>query len=211
MSSTITHVIFDWSGTLSDDLAPVNAAINIVMKKRGKPEMTLGEFKDRSESRLADLLKNLGIKISDEQCKREFEATYLHVSKNGTPPVMYEDAIPFLNYVKARHLSVLSAHPQFLVEDEAAMYGITDRFQLIVGGITNKAEGLLSLVKRLKISPTQAVYVCDTIGDVHSAMDAGISSLAVCRGYHKKGRFIIRPTFGLYNNLEEAISKRALD
>ena len=41
----IRNVIFDWSGTLVDDLPAVWRATNFVLRRAGQPEMTLSEFR----------------------------------------------------------------------------------------------------------------------------------------------------------------------
>ena len=41
----IRNIIFDWSGTLVDDLPAVWAATNHVFNQAGIPEMTLGRFR----------------------------------------------------------------------------------------------------------------------------------------------------------------------
>ena len=41
----IRNVIFDWSGTLVNDLPAVWRATNYTLAKAGRPEMTLEEFR----------------------------------------------------------------------------------------------------------------------------------------------------------------------
>ncbi|RME93068.1 MAG: HAD family hydrolase, partial [Verrucomicrobia bacterium] len=41
----IRNIIFDWSGTLVDDLPAVLAATNAVFRQAGVPEMSLEEFR----------------------------------------------------------------------------------------------------------------------------------------------------------------------
>ena len=41
----IRNIIFDWSGTLVDDLPAVLKASNYVLAQAGKPEMSLAEFR----------------------------------------------------------------------------------------------------------------------------------------------------------------------
>ena len=42
----IRNVIFDWSGTLVDDLEAVWRSTNYTLKQSGVPEMSLSEFRD---------------------------------------------------------------------------------------------------------------------------------------------------------------------
>ena len=41
----IRNIIFDWSGTLVDDLPAVLKASNFVLTQAGRPEMSLDEFR----------------------------------------------------------------------------------------------------------------------------------------------------------------------
>ena len=41
----IRNIIFDWSGTLVDDLPAVLKASNFVLTQAGKPEMSLEKFR----------------------------------------------------------------------------------------------------------------------------------------------------------------------
>src|SRR5580698_510310 len=41
----IRNIIFDWSGTLVDDLPAVLQASNFVLKQAGRPAMSLDEFR----------------------------------------------------------------------------------------------------------------------------------------------------------------------
>ena len=43
--ASIQNVIFDWSGTLVNDLPAVWRATNYTLVKAGRPEMTLEEFR----------------------------------------------------------------------------------------------------------------------------------------------------------------------
>ena len=43
----LRNLIFDWSGTLADDLGPVIEATNLIFRHYGKPELLLEEFRER--------------------------------------------------------------------------------------------------------------------------------------------------------------------
>ncbi|RLJ06882.1 MAG: hypothetical protein DRP12_03305 [Candidatus Aenigmatarchaeota archaeon] len=187
-------IIFDWSGTISDDREPVYRANMLLLKYFDQEEVDFERWIKNIGSSVLDFYRAEGINTEPEELVKLFSKFYDEVCFNGVKPKIYPEVKETLQFLKKKNvrMAVLSAHPQKHLLAEAREYGIDHFFELIRGGCWDKAEGLRKVCREMGINLKRkrkragVLYVGDTTHDIKSAHEAGIASAWVDHGYHKK-------------------------
>jgi HAD superfamily hydrolase (TIGR01549 family) len=183
-------VVFDWSGTLSDDAALCCDARNIMMAKYGKPPITMNEF--RNYYTMRDLVgfyrEKHGVHFaSHEAMMREYEQALEKSKLKAKPFPRAKETLEALKKAGIR-LFVLSAHPQRVLEREAKEYCFHDFFEKtgFVGTVWNKTDTLKRIVAENKLEKQKTLFVGDVVLDVQSGKLAGVKTCAATYGYHPR-------------------------
>jgi phosphoglycolate phosphatase len=87
---------------------------------------------------------------------------------------------------KSHELAVLSSNFRGPIKRTLKRGGILKYFDCVIGAedALSKVKGMKKCIKKLRFKPSEAVYVCDTAGDIGEARKAGIRSIAVTWGFH---------------------------
>lgn len=114
-------VIFDWSGTLSDDFEPCYLAFEANMRKYKGKEMGREEYKRRVRLPVKPFYEELGITAPMEEIRNHY---YDFFSKCEIGVKSFAESEGVLKWLKERGVetAVLSAHT--FVKKEAEEYGL---------------------------------------------------------------------------------------
>lgn len=176
------NIIFDWSGTLVDDLRPVLEGTNAVMRAFGRAEMSREEF--RREFRLPFL--HWYEEILPGVTAGELDAVFLAAFTASREPVtVLPHAREFLECCAAagRRMFVLSSAPQHAVESQAEELGLLPFFEHIYAGVRDKREHIGRVLSERQLRTAETLMIGDMRHDVHTARAGGIASVAVLTGY----------------------------
>lgn len=180
----IRNVIFDWSGTLVDDLPAVWQATNHVFRKAGVTEISLEEF--RAEFCLPFM--RFYARYVPHVAPAELE-TWFHEHFRAAQDLVEElpHSRAFLKFCRARRLRtfLLStvAEEHFAVQAAATGFGeFLDRPYV---GVLDKRQRIHELISENQLDPRQTVFIGDMQHDVDTARHGGIHSVAVLTGYNR--------------------------
>lgn len=176
------NIIFDWSGTLVDDLRPVLEGTNAVMRAFGRAEMSRDEF--RREFRLPFL--HWYEEILPGVTAGELDAVFLAAFTASREPVtVLPHAREFLECCAAagRRMFVLSSAPQQAVEAQAEALGLRPFFEHIYAGVRDKREHIGRVLSERGLRREQTLMIGDMRHDMDTARAGGIASVAVLTGY----------------------------
>ena len=179
---TPRNILFDWSGTLVDDLPPVLEATNSVLQHFGREPMSRDQF--RRSFRLPfsgyyeEHLPGVTLEQLDPIWHRAFRASQ-------QPVTIIPHAREYLEACAARNLRlfVLSSAPQDAVERQAANLGLDHFFERIHAGVFDKRERIAALLAEHNLATHDTIMIGDMRHDVHTAKAGGIRSVAVLTGY----------------------------
>ena len=194
-SLNVKHLIFDWSGTISDDRKLAYESNMKVIEARGVRRINYNEWLRRAEPSAIGFYRRMGIIGDADELVTETTMHFDALKLNGCAPSMYPDAPEALGMIKEKgvELSVLSSHPENHLIDEAQRYGIAGLFSSIEGSVKNKSVALMSKLR--KIPRRNAAYVGDTTYDIAAARAAGLRSVSVTTGYQNEALLRLeRPT-----------------
>ncbi len=118
----LRNLIFDWSGTLVDDLAPVAEATNLIFRHYGKPELLLEEFRESFRLPFASFYEEHLPGVGLPEIEPLFHA---HFVGRQESVALLPHALEFLRFCQAtrRRVFLLSATKDSHVAEQAARLG----------------------------------------------------------------------------------------
>lgn len=191
------HVVWDWNGTLWDDLPQVHQATNAALGEIGGPSLSLSEYVSLFTRPLPMFYRRaLGRDLTPTEWKRVnrcFMVAYdgsLHLARLAT------EAIPALQMVAANRAtqSILSLYPHDPLVSLIGELGIGHYFTEVNGlrGAPDRSK-VGTFGEHLKnaapgVSPHRAVMIGDTDDDLVAAQSAGSAGILVNHhGHHPLG------------------------
>lgn len=188
----IEIIISDWSGVFSDDRLPVYESNMRVIEKHGKKRVSFDEWLPITRLTPIELFADFGVVGDDRLLFEEYRQTLNQVLSEGVHPVVYTDAKQTLKKLSEKRLPIIivSSHPEKNLLAEAEEYGLKNLIMNFYGNAKDKTEEILKVCLNFDISPSQALYMGDTIYDVQAAKKAKVYSIGVATGYHVKERLM---------------------
>ncbi len=178
----LRNLIFDWSGTLVDDLAPVIGATNRVLRDHGLPELTREEFRRRFRLPFTEFYHEVLPGVPLEELDARFHETFVQLQHAVTP---LPGAFEFLEYCRSsgRRLFLLSSIKREHWEEQSARLGVEPFFEQAYVAVMDKRAMIGRILQDHRLDPAETAFVGDMIHDVETARHGGVMSIAVLTGY----------------------------
>ena len=188
------YVIWDWNGTLLDDLSLCVDVINDMLRKRRMPTVTREEYLAVFTFPVRRYYQALGFDFARESFEvlsHEFIAGY-EAGRRGC--ALHPEVRTTLERIAAtdRRQALLSASAQDSLRDAVRAFEL-DSFFDQVAGLDNiyahsKVELGRGLVASLPCAPSEAVLVGDTLHDAEVALAMGTACVLVAHGHQSRAR-----------------------
>ncbi|QIF03725.1 NUDIX domain-containing protein [Roseimicrobium sp. ORNL1] len=178
----IRNLIFDWSGTLADDLAGVLHATNGVLVHHGREALSREEFRATFRLPYTEFYKEM---LPDAELEVVKELYMAHFPADPAVVPLLPHAREFLQYAAAtgRRIVLLSSAPEEHFEAQARANGVRDFFEDAFCGVVDKREGIRLLLEKHGMAAEESAFIGDMRHDIESAHSAGVLSIATCTGY----------------------------
>ena len=192
----IQHIIWDWNGTLVDDAWLFTDLINIVLKKRGLPAISLLDYKNKFCFPLEKYYKRLGFDFKKEDYNipsLEFIKLY---NENKYRPKLYSGIPALIEQLNKSSIKnyLLSAQNHDSLMDQINFYKIKHLFRTINGTNNLHARGknllATNLLKSKKINKNGVLFIGDTNLDMDLALQNGAKAIGITYGHQSKHRFL---------------------
>ncbi len=201
-------IIWDWNGTLLDDMEICIECINRLLKRRSRPLIRPETYRQIFTFPIRDYYQAAGFDFSKEAFEipaEEFIAEYKQsLSKAG----LFIDAKETLALMKAsgKRQFILSAMEQQALASSLKDNDIYDYFEGIFGIADNYAVSKVSrgldLIERYAINRERTIMVGDTLHDAEVAKALNINIFIIGRGHQNPIRFVNTDCI-IVNTLEE--------
>ncbi|WP_063534832.1 HAD family hydrolase [Burkholderia sp. MSMB1589WGS] len=185
----IKHVVFDWNGTLIDDVDLAVLSVNRCGERFGVPPVTREHYRALFGFPIADFYAALGFDFSTTP----FATIVRHYLESFDSQVaeckLHEGVLDFLDTARAAgvEVSILSASHRDILLDTLDAKGLRGRFAHIVGLSDNraisKAAEAVGLQQALNRPPEQTLYVGDTLHDYDVSRSIGWQTVLVSTGH----------------------------
>lgn len=190
MIKGIKHVIWDWNGTLFNDVEAALVSINEMLGKRGLTLLNRASYRRTFGFPVIDCYRLLGFEFSTDAewdaIANEFHANY---DRNAVTAALSEGALDVLEHLQGAgvSMSVLSAAESGKLNSQLSQYGVANYFPHVFGHSdlygSSKIELGRRLLKTLCFSPEEMLLVGDTKHDYEVAEDLGCRCLLYSDGH----------------------------
>ena len=187
------NLIFDWSGTLVDDLGPVIEATNVVLGCYAVPPLDRESFRRRFRlpyrEFYAEMLPLVPLDELEARFRTAFDAAL-------TPVTVLPHAREKLAWCAARGIRtfVLTSMDSPTFERQLDAFGLRTSFEATYSGVLDKRDLIHRILATHGLDPAQTAFVGDMTHDVETARFGGIASIAVLTGYqHPEILAAVRP------------------
>jgi phosphoglycolate phosphatase len=191
---SLRHVIWDWNGTLLNDLDLSIAVMNGMLARRALPPLDRARYHALFDFPVRAYYERLGfdaVRDPFEKLSVEFITGY---DKHRFEAALHREAARTLSAVRAAGIgqSILSAYRQGTLHEIVAHFGLTSHFDHIAGLDNIHAHSKVALgrelVARLGVAPAEILLVGDTLHDLEVARDLGIACALIAAGHHPAER-----------------------
>ena len=207
-----THVLWDFNGTLFDDVAACIQSANVLLENHGMPKLTsLEAYRESFGFPVIEYYKRLGFdfeKQSYADLAVEWVAYYLKYSAASS---LYPDVLPGLQAIRDLGIPqlVLSATEKGMLERQVSDLGIRSYFSELLGmdDIHAYSKQEIGLRWREKHPQAKLLFIGDTDHDAEVASAIGADCVLLSCGHQSEQRLqACRPLF-VANGISQAIEK----
>ncbi|MCQ2371178.1 MAG: HAD hydrolase-like protein [Akkermansia sp.] len=177
------NIIFDWSGTLCDDLDLTIEATNYVLSRCGRAPLTREQFRAEFQLPYPEYYAWKTPEVPLERLEDYFRYSFAR-STVGVTRIPH--AAEFLEFCKRRGIrlfTLTSMDPAAFV-DQSKELGFHEYFEHIHSGIHNKEDYIPTLMRMHALNPAETAFVGDMQHDMAAAHRAGVTAIGVLTGYN---------------------------
>ena len=177
--------IFDWSGTLVDDLAMVLDATNHVLRTYGKNEIGREDFRMSFRLPYAGYYEEILPGVPMEELEDHFREGFARSEASGVTSPLLPYALDFLEKLQSKNkrIFILSSMDAGAFDRHALELGIDHFFEATYAGILDKRNQIHLMLEKHKLDALNTVFLGDMCHDVETAKHGGIASIALLTGY----------------------------
>ena len=193
-SQTVDCVIWDFNGTLIDDLDLVVRTVNTQLTKRDLSPLTAEAYRDVFGFPVEDYYRRIGVTFENESMadlSADFFADYTP-ALNDCP--LHDGAFDALSQLQTQGLKqfVLSAMEEGMLRGMIRHLGIQDFFDGVYGLAHQEADSKVSrgseLLKDFDIEPSTALLIGDTDHDFEVAEALHLAAALISKGHQSEER-----------------------
>jgi len=179
----IRNIIFDWSGTLVDDLPAVWQATNYVMAQAKVPQLTLEQFRAEFCLPFKKMYDRFLPHVPLPQLEVWFHKSFREVQDSVVPLPHARDFLEFCREREVRTFLLSSVHENhFKAQAETSGFGpYLDRCYV---GVLDKSQVIHQILEENGLKQDETMFIGDMQHDVDTAKHGGIHSCAVLTGYN---------------------------
>jgi phosphoglycolate phosphatase-like HAD superfamily hydrolase len=187
---SVSHVVWDWNGTLLDDNQVVLAAVNEVCTGFGRAELSWPEWQAAYARPMRVSYEQILARELDDEEWASVDKLYherydalLHTCGLATGVT---DALRQWNE-SGRTQSLLSMWFHTRLTPTVEQFGLAQYFTRIDGlagevGGGSKADSLIRHLEAQNLNPAEVVLIGDVVDDAHAAQSAGTNCILVTTG-----------------------------
>ena len=179
----IRNIIFDWSGTLVDDLPAVWKATNHVFVQAQRGEMSLEQFRAEFCLPFTKFYNRFVPDIPLPQLETWFHASFRQAQDSVMPLPHAQEFLDFCRGRGVRAFVLSTVHEEhFAAQSAATGFGKYIERQYV--GVIDKRKVIHRILEENNLRPEETLFVGDMQHDIETARHGGVESCAVLTGYN---------------------------
>jgi phosphoglycolate phosphatase len=190
----VEHVIWDWNGTLLDDVDACVASLNDILRARELREVSREEYCDTFKFPVRDYYVELGFDFEHDNWDQVATDYHVFYRKHSKHAALRAGVLSVLERMKneGMPMSILSACESETLEEMVREREIGRFFSSLYGLPNYYAGSKLSAgraaMKSIHVDPPSMLLIGDTAHDYEVADELGCECLLVCGGHQSEHR-----------------------
>ena len=179
----IRNIIFDWSGTLVDDLPAVWRATNYVLVQAERAEMSLEQFRAEFCLPFTTFYDRHTPHIPLPRLENWFHSRFREVQDSVCELPHAREFLEFCRARKIRAFLLSTVHrDHFAVQ--SAVTGFSAYLEKPYVNVWDKREKIHEILSENRLKPDETLFIGDMQHDIETAKHGRIHSCAVLTGYN---------------------------
>jgi phosphoglycolate phosphatase-like HAD superfamily hydrolase/ADP-ribose pyrophosphatase YjhB (NUDIX family) len=179
----IRNIIFDWSGTLVDDLPAVLKASNFVLTQAGKPEMSLAQFRAEFSLPFTKFYDRHTPHVPMPQLEDWFHSSFKQAQSSVVELPHARDFLKFCRAKKLRAFLLSTVHTDHFAV-QCRVNGFDAFLERPYTDVWDKRKKIHDILAENNLQPDETLFIGDMEHDIETAQHGGIHSCAVLTGYN---------------------------
>lgn len=184
MTRAVSHVAFDFDGTLADSRAALLRLYNDLALRRGYGLLTPGNLDDLRGRTIPERCRALGVPTHHlPGLVMQIAQSYANALEDVS---LYGDVTPLLHALRSAgyRLAVVSTNDEGNIRAVLRRHGVEDAFDRVTCShrLFGKARLLKSVLRQDDVRPDALVYVGDEARDVEASRAVGVRVVGVTWG-----------------------------
>ena len=183
----IRNIIFDWSGTLVDDLPAVLQASNYVLTQAGKPAMTLAKFRAEFQLPFTSFYDRHTPDVPMAKLEDWFHAEFRRAQTSVVELPHARKFLEFCRVHKVRTFLLSTVHADHF-KVQCGVTGFDVFLDRPYTDVWDKREKIHEILIENNLKPDETLFIGDMEHDIATAKHGDIHSCAVLTGYNTLGQ-----------------------
>jgi phosphoglycolate phosphatase-like HAD superfamily hydrolase/ADP-ribose pyrophosphatase YjhB (NUDIX family) len=179
----IRNVIFDWSGTLVDDLPAVWQATNYVLAQAARPELSLEQFRAEFCLPFTIFYDRHVPHIPLPQLEEWFHSRFRQVQDSVCALPHAQEFLEFCRARKLRTFLLSTVHREHFAV-QSAVTGFDRYLGKTYLNVWDKRKKIHEILEENQLTPEETLFIGDMQHDIETARHGGVHSCAVLTGYN---------------------------
>lgn len=186
------HIIWDWNGTILNDVELCVGLINWLLISRKLPSININRYRDVFTIPVKNYYEKLGFDFEKESFEKLGRIWMDEYERRKFECTLYDGVLDLLNKINNTGIgqSILSAYSQHTLDELVEHYGLKKFFNHVVGLDNIYAASKLHLGKdlmnRLGNGKGETLLIGDTVHDFEVASEIGADCVLVANGHQGK-------------------------
>ncbi len=192
------YIIWDWNGTLLNDVWLCVDIMNNLLTKRGLNAISIDDYKSVFDFPVEKYYHKLGFDFERESFKDVGLEFIVEYNQRHIECALHEKSLEIVKNLHHKGYTqfILSARKQSELEREVEHFGLKKYISKISGLNNNYAAGKVEVgrrfMKELKLTSGDIVLIGDTIHDFEVALSLETNCIIVSNGHQSKERLELR-------------------
>lgn len=185
----VKNIIWDWNGTLINDVAISCRILNEMLAERGLQSLSLEQFQRIYEHPAIRIYERAGFDLINESFEliaQDWHARYQH---SAADIQLHHDSLMILDKCQRSGIDqyIISALPHDILTHNVKALQLESYFSFIKGledsYARSKIENAKNLMESMSLDPNSTIMIGDSAHDYETAKAINIDCLLVGRGY----------------------------
>jgi phosphoglycolate phosphatase len=188
-------IIWDWNGTLLNDIDYNINVVNILLKRRGQRILARDEYRMLKKVPIKQFYNNIGINVTNDNVFSEIIKEYWTIyNDNYMQLELNENAENILRKIQKNGIKnyLLSLTNNKELIKQIDLFDIKGYFEKIIGSsdleARNKIDRAKELIEKERINIKETLFIGDVINDHEVAEKLGMQCILYSNGHQKIDR-----------------------